>query len=181
MATRIKVVPATKRSGLRQQQAQLLPSVQLADQHFQQLFSSLVNINAKCLNDTRIKGHWKPSFIGYFNPTADDKATTNGSATWNDVEQFTDSILENATVERQLAIVWPQLSFSQKQLHVIASCQGKSLSVRGFISSANSCMYLQQQWLNYCRKVVTASYRHGALFDKNLQAVKDAIKTRKQA
>lgn len=44
-----------------------------------------------------------------------------------------------------------------------------------------SVAYMQQQCLYDCRKVVTAIRRHGALFGKNLQAVKDAIKARKQA
>lgn len=44
-----------------------------------------------------------------------------------------------------------------------------------------SVAYMQQQCLYDSRRVVTAIRRHGALFDKNLQAVKDAIKTRKQA
>lgn len=44
-----------------------------------------------------------------------------------------------------------------------------------------SVAYMQQQCLHDSRKVVTAIRRHGALFDKNLQAVKDAIKTRKEA
>jgi hypothetical protein len=41
--------------------------------------------------------------------------------------------------------------------------------------------YMQQQSLNDCNKVVAAIRRHGALFDKNLQAVKGVIKMRKQA
>lgn len=48
-------------------------------------------------------------------------------------------------------------------------------------SGIASVAYMQQQCLHDSRKVVTAIRRHGALFDKNLQAVKDAIKTRKEA
>lgn len=44
-----------------------------------------------------------------------------------------------------------------------------------------SVTYMRQQCLYDSRRVVTAIRRHGALFDKNLQAVKDTIKTRKQA
>lgn len=44
-----------------------------------------------------------------------------------------------------------------------------------------SVAHMQQQCLYDGRKVVTAIRRHGALFDKNLQAVKEAIKARKQA
>lgn len=41
--------------------------------------------------------------------------------------------------------------------------------------------HMQQQCLYDSRKVVTAIRRHGALFGKNLQAVNETIKTRKQA
>lgn len=45
----------------------------------------------------------------------------------------------------------------------------------------SSITYMQQQCLYDCQRVVATFRRHGALFDKNLQAAKDAIKTRRRA
>lgn len=53
--------------------------------------------SARRLEEPKIRNQWKLAYIGFFDPTADDKASTNGTITWNDVDQFTNSIRENAT------------------------------------------------------------------------------------
>lgn len=44
-----------------------------------------------------------------------------------------------------------------------------------------SIAYMQQQCLYDCQKVVATFRRHGAPFDKNLQAAKDVIEARRRA
>ncbi|UKZ66334.1 uncharacterized protein TrAtP1_007509 [Trichoderma atroviride] len=77
-----------------------------------------------------------------------------------------------------------QICLTVKQLMI--HLEGKKSAASDIVGAYHaggtaSVAYMQQQCLHDSRKVVTAIRRHGALFGKNLQAVKDAIKTRKQA
>ncbi|KAL7924412.1 hypothetical protein ACQKWADRAFT_331382 [Trichoderma austrokoningii] len=80
--------------------------------------------------------------------------------------------------------VHKQIGLTVKQL--MAHLEGKKSAASNIVEAYHaggiaSVAYMQQQCLHDCRNVVTAIRKHGALFGNKLQAVKNAIKTRKQA
>ncbi|PNP46870.1 hypothetical protein TGAMA5MH_01823 [Trichoderma gamsii] len=88
-----------------------------------------------------------------------------------------DEIVGQSQVHRQISLTVKQLMLHLESKKSAASNIVEAYHTGGIASVA----YMQQQCLYDSRRVVTAIRRHGALFDKNLQAVKDAIKMRKQA
>ncbi|KAM0457381.1 hypothetical protein ACHAO4_003180 [Trichoderma viride] len=88
-----------------------------------------------------------------------------------------DETVGQSQVHKQLCLTVKQLMIHLEGKKAAASNIVEAYHAGGIASVA----YMQQQCLHDSRKVVTAIRRHGALFDKNLQAVKDAIKTRKEA
>jgi hypothetical protein len=67
-----------EQAPLRPEHSTASPSFRLSDRQFERLVGSILD-NARQNNDSRIRDHCKLSYIGFFDPTADDKTTTNGS------------------------------------------------------------------------------------------------------
>ncbi|KAH8123668.1 hypothetical protein FP744_10005804 [Trichoderma asperellum] len=74
------------------------------------------------------------------------------------------------------------LTVNQLMVHLDGKKAAASKIVEAYYAGGTSSItFMQQQCLYDCQRVVATFRRHGALFDKNLQAAKDAIKTRRRA
>lgn len=87
------------------------PPVHLSNEQFTLLFGHMINMNQNQNHGAKPRDNWKLTHIGVFNPRATAQ-TSGDTVTWTDVDNFVESIRDNAsTPERieQIRTNLPQL------------------------------------------------------------------------
>ncbi|KAL7808638.1 hypothetical protein V8C26DRAFT_285088 [Trichoderma gracile] len=99
--------------GLSDNRPAAVPPVTLSDDQFSRLFGRLLDTTAlQSTSPGGIKDYWKITHIGYFDPGAEDDAVSGNTVVWNTVDQFVESIQDNATTDERrghIALNLPQL------------------------------------------------------------------------
>ncbi|KAL6904159.1 hypothetical protein GGI43DRAFT_381847 [Trichoderma evansii] len=88
-----------------------------------------------------------------------------------------DEMTGHGQIHKQICLTVDQLMIHLDEKKAAASKMVEAYHAGGTASIA----HMQQQCLYDCQKVVTTFRRHGAPFDKNLQAAKDTIQARRRA
>ncbi|KAH6611558.1 hypothetical protein Trco_001578 [Trichoderma cornu-damae] len=91
--------------------AQANPKVTLSDAQFDRLFGHLMQAQRDRPHQPEgLRDHWKITRIGFFDPEAADKTVSGDAVVWNDVDQFTESIRDNATTDERMEHIRVNLS-----------------------------------------------------------------------